>query len=183
MADSQLPVTLRFIAFVNEERPFFGTDDMGSRVSAKRSSDRHENIIGMFSLEMLGYYSEAPNSQWYPRRIRKYYPDRGNFVAFISNLVSRPFMTEALAAFRSHARFPSEGLSAPQWLVPAIRRSDNSSYWAFGFPAVMITDTADFRNINYHLPTDTHDSLDYDRMARVVQGLVPMIEALARHHQ
>ena len=173
------PLSLRFIAFTNEERPFFGTAEMGSRVSAERSRSSAEDIIGMYSLEMLGYYSDEEHSQWYPRVIRDFYPTQGNFVAFISNFGSRPFLGRSLAAFRVHASFPSQGMSAPRFLVPAIRRSDHSSYWAFGYPAVMITDTANFRNPNYHRSSDRPETLDYDRMAAVLTGLIAMIETLA----
>lgn len=179
LAGKQLPITIRFVAFVNEEEPFFGGSDMGSGFSAKRSNEQNENIIGMFSLEMVGYYDDAPRSQDYPRPLRYFYPDRGNFIAFVSNLVSRKFLTTAVSAFREHAKFPSEGLAAPEMIVPDIRRSDNVSYWAYGYPAVMVTDTSNYRNWNYHNIGDTRQTLDYDRMARVVSGLTDMIEALA----
>lgn len=173
------PLTLRFIAFTNEERPFFGTPRMGSRVSAARSRAAGEEIIGMYSLEMLGFYADAKGSQRYPRVIRNLYPDTGNFVAFIGNITSRSFLQLSLEAFRAQARFPSEGLSMPQLLVPGIRRSDHSSYWVYDYPAVMITDTAEYRNPNYHEPTDTPDTLDYERMALVLEGLIAMIESMA----
>ena len=173
------PLTLRFIAFTNEERPFFGTPRMGSRVSAERSRVAGEEIAGMYSLEMLGFYADAKGSQRYPRVVRSLYPDAGNFVAFIGNFSSRSFLLQSLEAFRAQALFPSEGLSMPQLLVPGIRRSDHSSYWAYDYPAVMITDTADYRNPNYHMHTDTPDTLDYNRMAILLEGLIAMIEAQA----
>jgi Zn-dependent M28 family amino/carboxypeptidase len=173
------PLTLRFIAFTNEERPFFGTPRMGSRVSAERSRTAGEEIVGMYSLEMLGFYSDEKGSQRYPRVIKNKYPDAGNFVAFVGNINSRSFLHESLAAFRASARFPSAGLSMPQLLVPGIRRSDHSSYWTNDYPAVMITDTAEYRNPNYHQLTDTPDTLDYERMALVLEGLITMIESMA----
>jgi len=179
LKEKKFPVTIRFVAFVNEERPFFGRDDMGSGYHARHAREQNEDIIGMFSLEMLGYYSDQPRSQWYPRRLRKHYPQTADFVAFVSNLVSRKFLIDSLTAFRTQARFPSEGLTAPQWLVPSIRRSDHASFWANGYPAVMVTDTAEFRNFNYHLSTDRHETLDYERLARVVSGLTKMLEELA----
>lgn len=171
--------TVRFIAFVNEELPFFGGDEMGSTVSAKHSYDRHENIVGMFSVEMIGFYSVEARSQYYPRIIRRFYPREANFIAFVSNLRSRGFLQDALSGFRNRAAFPSEGLSAPEWLVPDIRRSDNYSYWRYGFPAVMVTDTSNFRNFNYHNVGDLPNTLDYDRMTRVVSGLTETIVELA----
>lgn len=171
--------TVRFIAFANEEEPFYGTDDMGSRVSARRSRDQGEPVIAMFSLEMLGYYSKEPGSQRYPDAIRPFYPERGDFIAFVSNLRSSAMMRRAVTYFREQQVFPSEGMAAPEWLVPDIRRSDNAAYWHYGYPAVMITDTANYRNHNYHNVGDTHRSLDYESMARVVTGLGGMIRRMA----
>ena len=180
LRDKELNKTLRLIAFTNEEMPFFGRDEMGSRVAAKRSYDRQENIIGMFSLEMIGYYKDEPGTQFYPPVIRQFYPDTGNFIAFVGNLSSRAFLHEAIQAFRDKAQFPSEGLAAPQWLVPDIRRSDNSAYWYYGFPALMVTDTANFRNRNYHKSSDTYETLNYEYMARAVDGLALMLEEMAK---
>ena len=179
LRDRPLRRSVRLIAFANEEWPFFGNDDMGSRVSARQSFDRNENVVGMFSLEMIGYYSSEPRSQWYPRSIRRIYPQQGNFIAFVSNLNSRGLLVQSVASFRRHGQFPSEGMSAPEWLVRDVRRSDQSSYWAFGFPGVMITDTANFRNYGYHNVGDVARSLDYDAMARVVDGLAAMLTELA----
>lgn len=180
--DKKPPVTLRFVAFVNEEEPFFGKDEMGSLFNARRSREKGENIIGMYSLEMLGYYSDARRSQYYPRPIRRFYPRTGNFIGFVSNLKSHGFLYESISRFRELARFPSEGLAAPQVLVPDIRRSDNAAFWFHGYPAVMITDTSNFRNWNYHNVGDKFDTLDYERMALVVDGLIRMLEAVAESH-
>ena len=171
--------TVRFVAFVNEEEPFFGRDDMGSMQSARRSYERGEKIAGMYSLEMIGFYSDEPRSQYYPRVIRRFYPRVANFVGFVGNAYSRGFLHDSIAAFRRHAQFPSEGLSAPEWLVPDIRRSDNFAYWRHGYPAVMVTDTSNFRNYHYHNAGDLPKTLDYDRMARVVMGLTGMVSELA----
>ncbi len=180
LKNKKLSRTIRFIAFANEELPFYGTDEMGSRQAAKRSYDRNEHIVGMFSLEMLGYYSDEPDSQRYPRPLRYFYPDKANFIAFVSNLVSRGWLAESILAFRQRAEFPSEGLAVPEWLVPDIRRSDNAAFWEYGYPAIMITDTSNYRNRNYHNAGDVYRTLDYDRMARLVSGLTKMLETLAR---
>ena len=171
--------TIRFVAFTNEEWPFFGRKNMGSLVNAENSSKRNENIIGMISLEMLGYYSSQPGSQRYPRPLNYFYPDKGNFVAFVSNFSSRDFLHRSITAFRESAEFPSEGLVAPQFLVPHIRRSDNYPFWREGYPALMVTNTANYRNRRYHRSTDTHDVLDYDSMVRVTDGLAAAIIKLA----
>jgi uncharacterized membrane protein len=179
LAGRRFAKTLRFIAFCNEEEPFYGTDEMGSQLSAERSRNRGENIIAMFSLEMIGYYSDEPGSQRYPEAIRHFYPDRANFIAFVANLASRKMLHQAIARFREQAAFPSEGMVAPEWLVPDIRRSDNASYWKFNYPATMITDTSNYRNHRYHNVGDVPESLDYTSMARVVTGLIGMTAGMA----
>lgn len=178
-----LPVTIRFVAFVNEEFPNYGTEDMGSRYHAQRARDMDEDIVGMFSLEMLGYYSSEAGSQRYPRIIRPFYDRPGEYITFASNLVSRPLLLDAITDFRAQAQFPSEGIAAPKWLVRWIRRSDHASFWAYGYRGVVITDTARYRNRNYHKVSDRYDTLDYVRMTVVVDGLVKMLESLAYRYQ
>ena len=153
---------------------------MGSRVSAEHSRDRGETITGMFSLEMIGYYDATPGSQRYPREVSYFYPERGDFIAFVSNLTSRPLLHRSIRRFRAQAILPAEGLAAPEWLVPHVRRSDNAAYWDAGFPAVMVTDTSNFRNPHYHKAGDQPHTLDYARMARAVTGLTAMFEQLAQ---
>ena len=171
--------SIRLVAFANEEWPHFGRDDMGSMVSARHASEQGERVTAMFSLEMLGYYDSAPGSQHYPAPVRPFYPDTGDFIAFVANLRSRPLLHEAITCFRRVAAFPSEGLAAPTWLVPDVRRSDNYAFWYYGFPAIMVTDTSNFRNPHYHLETDRYDTLDFDRLTRVTDGLGKMIADLA----
>ena len=86
-----------------------------------------------------------------------------------------------MISFRANAKIPSEGLSVPELLVPDIRRSDNVSYWKYGYPAVMVTDTSNFRNWNYHNAGDVPGTLDYERFALVVFGLTKMLESLANN--
>jgi Zn-dependent M28 family amino/carboxypeptidase len=170
--------TLRFVAFANEEPPFFKSGEMGSRVYTRRSKERGENIVAMFSLETIGYYSDRPGSQHYPFPLGFFYPSTGNFIAFVSNLSSRPLLHEALAAFRRHAEFPSEGVAAPAF-IPGVDWSDQWSFWKEGYPALMVTDTAPYRYPYYHMPQDTPDKVDYERLARVVTGLHRMLLELA----
>jgi Zn-dependent M28 family amino/carboxypeptidase len=167
----------RFVLFVNEEPPFFRTTEMGSHVHARGAKLRGERIVAMYSLETIGYYSEAPGSQRYPFPFSAFYPDRGNFVAFVANLPSRALLHRTIAAFRAHAEFPSEGAAAPAW-VPGVDWSDQLWFWNEGYPALMITDTAPFRYPHYHTPQDTPDKVDYDRLARVVRGLERTFRAL-----
>ena len=170
--------TLRLVAFVNEEPPFFKTNQMGSRVYARRSKERGENIVAMFSLETIGYYSDRPGSQHYPFPLGLFYPSTGNFIAFVSNLSSRALLHEVLASFRRHAEFPSESVAAPAF-IPGVDWSDHWSFWKEGYPALMVTDTAPYRYPYYHTVQDTPDKVDYERAARVVTGLKQMLCELA----
>src|SRR5688572_8947014 len=170
---------IRFVAFVNEEPPFFMTDLMGSRVYARRCRSRGEKIAGMFSLETIGYYSTNPRSQQYPGPavFQRSYPDTGDFIGFVSNFASRTLLRRAGREFRRRTSFPSEGVSAPAD-IPGIGWSDHWSFWQENYPAVMITDTAPFRYPHYHQGSDTPDKLNYDSFARVVWGLGETFSAL-----
>jgi Zn-dependent M28 family amino/carboxypeptidase len=178
LKESGLARTLRFVAFVNEEPPFYHSDAMGSRQYARRSRERGENIVAMLALETIGYYSDQPGSQHYPFPLGFFYPSTGNFVAFVSNLASRPLLHEALSSFRRHAGIPSEGVAAPAW-IPGVDWSDHWSFWQEGWPALMVTDTALYRYPHYHTTRDTPDQVDYERLARVVTGLRGTIRELA----
>jgi Zn-dependent M28 family amino/carboxypeptidase len=179
LKDAPLARTVRLIAFPNEEHPLGTTEMSGSVVSARESRIQNENIIGMFSLEMLGYYSREPRTQHFPKYVPPIFPDAANFIAFVSNITSRNFLRKSLLHFRRQQLFPSEGLAVPELLVPSIARSDNRSYWRAGFHAVMITDTAEFRNPHYHAGSDLPDTLDYPSYARVVMALNGMLKGLA----
>ena len=162
--------TLRLVAFVNEEPPFFFWGNMGSAIYAKAARRRGDDIRAMFSLEMLGYFSDERNSQHYPPLLRHFYPDRGHFIGFVSNLRSRTLLKQAVAAFRRRSDFPAESAALPAW-VPGVAWSDQLSFWRQGYRGVMVTDTAFFRNPYYHTPLDTPDRLDYVRLASVTSGL------------
>jgi len=177
--DARPARTVRFVAFVNEEPPFFYSDEMGSRFYARRSKAGGENIVAMFSLETIGYYTDKPDTQSYPFPLSFFYPKTGNFVAFVANLSSRALLHEAIASFRRHAQFPSEGVAAPG-LLPGVGWSDHWSFWKEGYPALMVTDTAPYRYPYYHTMQDTPDKVDYERLARVVTGLDGMLRDLAR---
>jgi len=178
LSGKKLKRTIRLVAFVNEEPPFFATKNMGSYVYAQRSRERQENIIGMISLETLGYYSDKKGSQKYPFPLGLFKPDTGNFIGFVSNLRSKPFLNDFIKRFRDLVEFPSDGVAFPQ-IIPGIGWSDHRSFWKFGYPAIMVTDTALFRYPYYHSPEDTPDKIHYDRLARVVSGLLKVIEVLA----
>lgn len=162
--------TWRFVLFVNEEPPFFRTGEMGSQVHARGAHSRNERIVAMFSLETIGYYSDKAGSQRYPFGLGLFYPDRGNFLAFVSNLSSRGLLQQTMEAFRSQATFPSEGIAAPAF-IPGVDWSDQRSFWERGYRALMVTDTALYRYPYYHTLQDTPDKVDYDRLARVTRAL------------
>ena len=178
MRGAQLERSVRFVAFVNEEPPFYRTGEMGSQYYARRSRERGENVVAMLSLETIGYYSDRGGSQRYPFPLGLFYPASGNFVAFVSKLGSRRLLRRALGACRRHAEFPSEGVAAPAF-IPGVDWSDHWSFWQQGYPALMVTDTALYRYPWYHSVQDTPDKIDYERLARVVTGLGGMLEELA----
>ena len=170
--------TVRFVAFVNEEPPFFQTGEMGSRVYASRSRQRGEKIIAMLSLETIGFYSNQKGSQHYPLPFSLFYPDTANFIGFVGNVASRQLVRQAIEIFRSNTPFPSEGIAAPGWIM-GIDWSDHWSFWEEGYPAIMITDTALFRYQYYHSHKDTPDKINYEHMARVVAGISQIVRELA----
>ncbi len=171
--------TLRFVAFVNEEPPYFLTKKMGSFVYAGRCKARGDRISAMISLETIGYFSDAQHSQTYPAPgLGVFYPRVGNFIGFVSNVPSRNLLRRTIAIFRKHAEIPSEGAALPAF-IPGVSWSDQWSFWQHGYPGIMVTDTAPFRYPHYHSATDTPDKLDYDRFALVVSGMEKVIQALA----
>jgi Zn-dependent M28 family amino/carboxypeptidase len=170
--------TLRFVAFVNEEPPYFLSEQMGSFVYAGRCKARGDRISAMISLETIGYFSDAPHSQTYPALgLGVFYPTIGNFIGFVSNVHSRALLRRSIALFRKHAKIPSEGAALPSF-IPGVSWSDQWAFWQHGYPGIMITDTAPFRYPHYHSATDTPDKLDYDRFALVVSGVQKVIEEL-----
>jgi len=170
--------TVRLVAFVNEEPPFFYWGQMGSRIYARAARARGDDIRVMLSLEMLGCYRSEPGSQSYPPFLKYFYPERGNFIAFVSNLRSRRALREVVAAFKANSDFPVESLASPA-IVPGVSWSDQLSFWREGYRAVMVTDTAFYRYRWYHSPRDTPEKLNYADMARVVDGLARAVRALA----
>lgn len=169
---------IRLVLFVNEEPPYFKTAQMGSFHHARDLAERGEDVIGMLSLETIGYYSEEKGSQHYPPPLDALYPDTGNFIGFVGDLGSRDLVQKAIGSFRRHARFPSEGIAAPA-TIPGIDWSDHWAYREHGFPAMMVTDTAPYRYPYYHTAQDTPDKVDYERLALVVKGIEYVVRDLA----
>jgi Zn-dependent M28 family amino/carboxypeptidase len=172
--------TLRFVAFVNEEPPYFLSDEMGSFIYAGRCKARGDKIPVMISLETIGYFSDAPNSQTYPSPgLGIFYPKVGNFIGFVGNVRSRSLLRRVIAAFRKHAKISSEGAALPAF-IPGVSWSDQRSFWRYGYPGIMVTDTAPFRYPYYHSSNDTPDKLDYDRFTLVVSGMEKVIQELTK---
>jgi Zn-dependent M28 family amino/carboxypeptidase len=175
--------TIRFISFACEEPPYFWTNSMGSQVHALNCRKRNEQITAMFCLEMLGYYSDEPNSQKLPDGIPRWlgwaFPKRGNFLASVGNLKSIKAVWDFRRGFKRGSKLPLFSIALPE-MIQSIRLSDNSSFWDQGYPALMITDTSFLRNPHYHQPSDLPETLDYDRMAQATRGIASAMEWLAR---
>ena len=173
-----LPRTVRFVAFVNEEPPYFLTEAMGSRVHARGARQRGERIEAMLSLETLGYYSNAEGSQHYPPPFGALYPRTGNFVAVVGNLASRRLVVDFMTQFMAATDFPVEGVATFEG-VPGINWSDHSSFWTEGYPALMLTDTAPFRYPEYHSAQDVPERVTRGEFARAAHGIIQAVRRLA----
>ena len=170
--------TLRFVAFTNEEPEYFHTEQMGSLVYARACKVAGEHVVAMLCLESLGFFSDARKSQHYPFPLSMVYPSTGNFVAVVGNRESQPLVARVAKRLRAAARIPVEAASLPGG-IPGVGFSDHWSFWQAGYPAVMITDTALFRNPHYHQRSDRPETLDYERLAAVAQGLSVVVAELA----
>jgi Zn-dependent M28 family amino/carboxypeptidase len=178
--DTRPARAVRFVAFTLEEPPAFFTPHQGSRVYVHALRQRGERVVAMVALEMLGYYSDDPNSQHFPLwPLRWFYPTIGNFIGVVGNLRSRALARQVARAMRAGTDLPVEWLAAPA-VVPGLALSDHASFWLHGYPAVMVTDTAFYRNPHYHRPTDRPETLDFGRMARCVQGLEEVARELGQ---
>jgi len=169
------PVEL--VAFALEEPPYFRTAAMGSYHHARSLVDDQRDVRLMISLEMIGYFRDAPGSQSFPvAALAPLYPDQGNFIAVVGRFGDFGEMRRVKALFRGATDLPVESINAPAW-VAGVDFSDHLNYWHFGMPAVMVTDTAFFRNANYHAAGDTPETLDYARMAKVVSAVYAVTQA------
>jgi hypothetical protein len=170
-----LDLAVVFVSFALEEPPVYGTPYMGSRVYAKQAASRGERIDAMICLEMVGYACPEPGCQSYPFPLMFFgYPKEGNFIGIVGNFESRGLSRSIRDSFRKNPELPVIQLTVPfnGWIMPAVRLSDHASFWDAGFKAVMITDSAFYRNPHYHLPSDRLETLDYRFMAELVESLV-----------
>lgn len=174
---SQAPLTkqVELVAFTLEEPPYFRTANMGSAVHAKKLLENGDKVELMIALEMIGYYDDTPHSQDFPLPLMEYaYANQGNFIAVVGNLSSMGIVRDTKASMRRVMAMPVYSINAP-WLIPGIDFSDHLNFWRQGFPALMVTDTAFYRNDAYHHREDTWERLDYIKMAEVVKGVFTVI--------
>jgi len=169
---------LRLVLFVNEEPPYFKTENMGSYRYARMLAERHEPVTAMMTPETIGWFRDEPGSQRYPWPLSLFLPDKANFVAFVGMLKSRSLVHKVVGSFRRHTAFPSIGGVAPS-IIPGIDWSDHWGFAQFGFPAIMITDTAIFRYPHYHQPADTPDKVNYEHLARITKGIERVLREMA----
>ena len=163
---------IEFVAYTLEEPPYFRTEYMGSYVHAQSLAARGIEIYGMISLEMIGYFSDEKKSQGYPLRILKlFYGSVGDYITIVRKINTGPFTRDFSGKYTRTKRVKTKKFTGPQQLA-GIDFSDHRNYWSLGADALMLTDTAFFRNKNYHRATDTIDTIDFERMACVIEALV-----------
>ena len=170
-----LGIGVKFISFPLEEPPAFGTRYMASKIYAKKAKKENEQIDGMLCLEMVGYTCHQEGCQDYPFPLMfMNYPKEGNFIGIVGNLKSTGLTNSLYKAFQKNRDLPVVKLTVPLggWLLPSVRLSDHGPFWDQGYKAVMITDSAFYRNPHYHQPSDTMEKLDYTFMAQLVKSLV-----------
>ncbi len=162
---------IELVAYSLEEPPYFDTEHMGSYVHAKSLRDKNSKVKFMISMEMIGYFTDRPDSQDFPAGfLGIFYPNAGNFIAVVSGFSSLGLVRDIKSKMIRSSNIDVRSMNAPQKAF-GIGLSDHRNYWVFDYPAVMVTDTSFFRNKNYHEKTDTPDTLDYERMAEVVRGV------------
>jgi Peptidase family M28 len=166
--------TIRTVFFVNEENPFSFGIQMGSRVYAERCRARNENIVAMIAVDSVGYFSSVPRSQNYPWYITRF-PSTGNFLAFSSNLENQQLVDNVVVLFQSQSNFPSIGVASES---KELIRSDAAPFWWQDYPSIAMNDTSEYRDPNYHKPSDTAEKLNYDEMARMADGFLKMIHTM-----
>ena len=170
--------SVRLVAFANEEAPWGMTENMGSVAYARRCRQRGEAIHAMISMDSVGYFSDEPGSQRYPRPLGLYYGQKGDYLALVGDWSSAWLVRKSIRAFRAATVLPSEGSALPR-IFRDIARSDHSSFWRFGYSAMLVTDTAPFRDPNYHRSGDRPQNIDFERLSLVAEGIEAIIFELA----
>lgn len=179
LGDNTPDGNFELVAYTLEEPPYFATNYMGSHFHAQSISEDAATIAGVIVLEMIGYFTDEPDSQDYPTPLFKLiYPNTGNFIAVVGKMDQRAFTKQVKVGMKGTNDLPIRSINAPEG-IPGIDFSDHRNYWKFGYDAVMITDTAFYRNKAYHESNDTWDRLNYEKMGQVVQGVYSAVVQLA----
>lgn len=179
-ATRALPTRVDLVAYTLEEPPFFSTTEMGSAHHARALARKGVRVRGMLALEMIGYFSDAPDSQRYPTiAVRPFYPSRGDFIALVGRDDDAPLARTVKSAMLGTGAIPTYSMTGP-FTVPGLDWSDHRNYWRAGYTALMVTDTAFLRNSAYHTDRDRPETLDYRRMGAVVRGVYAAVFALGR---
>ncbi|MGB0413748.1 MAG: M28 family peptidase [Coraliomargarita sp.] len=169
---------VELVAYTLEEPPYFGSKHMGSYIHAQSLVEEGVPVLGVIVLEMIGYFINEPNSQDYPSLMFKlFYPSRGNFIAVVGNMKQRSFTKRVKLGMKGATGLPVYSLNGPA-KVPGIDFSDHRNYWPHGYDAVMVTDTAFYRNKYYHTADDTWDRLDYSKMGDVILGVYSAVKQI-----
>jgi Zn-dependent M28 family amino/carboxypeptidase len=180
LGNSSIPVRVELVAYTLEEPPFFRTEKMGSAIHAASLKKEDIPVRAMLSLEMIGCFTDSPDSQRFPLSILKaFYPSKGNFIAVVGKLGQGSLVRRVKGSMRAASSLPVYSINAPG-SIPGIDFSDQLNYWESGYDAVMISDTAFYRNRRYHTPQDRADTLDYKRMAMVVEGVYAAVIDLSK---
>jgi hypothetical protein len=180
LGNGQLPIRVELVAYTLEEPPFFRSEQMGSAMHAKALRREGAAVRAMLSLEMIGYFSDDHDSQHFPSSVLSlFYPTKGNFISVVGKMGEGMLVRKIKKAMAGATSLPVYSINAPR-LIPGVDFSDHLSYWREGYPAVMITDTAFYRNANYHTMGDTAERLDYRRMGQVVEGMYAAVVDMTR---
>ena len=175
-ANRQTEHSVRFVLFSNKETSIVA--DMGSKHYAEECREHADQLLGMISIDAIGYYADNAGSQKYPQPFQLFFPDKGNFVAFVSDTTSRPLLVDLIGLFRDDSTtFPSEGLTAPSF-IRGVDWSDQRNFWTAGYSALMVTDTAPYRNPQYKKSGDLPATVNFDNTARVVVSLNRALQRL-----
>jgi Zn-dependent M28 family amino/carboxypeptidase len=175
LANARMERTIRFVAFALEEWPVYRSRNMASYHYAKSLNEKNARIDGMICLEMIGFFCDREGCQRYPFPFMGLkFPKTGNYIAMVGNMRSKAFTGRIAKSFKKATALPLITLNAPAIMI-GIDFSDHWSFGKFGYQALMVTDTAFYRNPHYHAPTDLPETLDYERMAKVVEGLIAAI--------
>lgn len=178
LAGMDLDLTVRCVAFVNEEPPYFSTYDMGSFVYADMIHERGDEVAYMISIESVGFFRDEEGSQKYPPPLDEFYPSVGNFIGVVGDLKNGMGVGRISKLMKASGDLAIESAVLPG-SIPGVDWSDHASFWHYDYPGVMVTDTAPFRNPNYHEDTDTLSTLDFSRHAQFTAAFIETVKGLA----